>query len=82
MQIDCYFDKRKIKNTYRLFEEVQWDKDFGGNTITELTISSFLAKWKVKKAETYILFETQAMLLSGTNRKGQWDGDLHPVQNP
>ena len=59
MQIDCYFEKRKIggkKDTYRLFEEVQWHKYF--NTITELTISSFLAKWKVKKAETYMLFET------------------------
>jgi len=31
---------------------------------------------------TYILFKTQSMLLSATNRKGQPDADLHPVQNP
>jgi len=36
----------------------------------------------VKKAETYTLFKTQAMLLSATSRKGQPDPDLHPVQNP
>ena len=31
---------------------------------------------------TYLLFKTQSMLLSGTSRKGQPDGDLHPVQSP
>jgi len=31
---------------------------------------------------TYNLFTTQSMLLSATSRKGQPDGDLHPVQNP
>ena len=31
---------------------------------------------------TYILFETQSMLLSATGRKGQTDADLHAVQNP
>jgi len=48
MQIDCYFKKikieRKKKNTYRLFEEGQQYKYFTENTITELTISSSLAK--------------------------------------
>ena len=29
---------------------------------------------------TYILFQTQGMLLSATRRKGQPDADLHPVQ--
>ena len=48
----------------------------------ELTISSFLVKSNVKKAETYTLLKTQAMLLSETGRKGQLDADLHPVQNP
>jgi len=85
MQIDCYFLKRKIrrkhKNTYRLFEEIQWYKYFAENTLTELTISWFLAKWKVKKAKTYMLFKTQAMVLSATSRKGQLDANLHPVQN-
>jgi len=37
---------------------------------------------KVKKAETYKLFKTWAMLLSATSRKGQPDADLHTVQNP
>jgi len=81
-QIHCYFKQGKLKekkNTYRLFEEAQWYKYFTENTITELTISSFLAKWKVKKAETYMLFQIQAMLLSATSRKGQQDPDLHPV---
>ena len=31
---------------------------------------------------TYILFETQSMLLSAPHRKGQRHPDLHPVQNP
>ena len=31
---------------------------------------------------TYILFKTQSMLLSVTNRKGQLDANLHTVQNP
>ena len=31
---------------------------------------------------TYMLFITQSMLLSATNRKGQPDADSHPVQNP
>ena len=30
---------------------------------------------------TYILFKTQSMVLSATNRKGQPDADLQPVQN-
>jgi len=67
MQINCYFwnlkFERKNKNTYRLFEEAQCHKYFAKNTMTELTILSFLAKWKVKKAETYTLFKIQAKLL-------------------
>ena len=31
---------------------------------------------------TYNLFKTKSMLLSATNRKGQWDADLLSVQNP
>jgi hypothetical protein len=31
---------------------------------------------------TYILFQTQSMLLSTTRREGLPDPDLHPVQNP
>ena len=31
---------------------------------------------------TYILFKIQCMPLSATNKKGQLDADLHPVQNP
>jgi hypothetical protein len=36
----------------------------------------------MKKAKTYKLFKTQAMLLSATSTKGQPDADLHAVQNP
>ena len=31
---------------------------------------------------TYILFNTQSMLLSATSKKSQPDADLHTVQNP
>ena len=71
-----------MKITYRLFEEVQWHGSFAKKSIVELTISSFLVKSNVKKAETYTLLKTQAMLLSETGRKGQLDADLHAVQEP
>ena len=59
MRIDCYVCKKKKKNTYRLFEEVQWHKYFADDTITELTTSSFLEKQKMKNIETYMLGKTQ-----------------------
>ena len=79
--------RRKNKIAYRLFEKVQLYRSFAKKSTTELTISSFLVKWKVKKAKTYKLFKTQAMLLSvirrkGQRRKGQPDPNLHAVQNP
>jgi len=36
----------------------------------------------VKNAETYMLFKTQAMLLSATSMKGQPDPDSQAVQKP
>ena len=56
-------------------------KGFAENLTTELTISPFLEKSKVKKAETYFLFKTPTMLLSATTTEDQPDADLHSVQN-
>ena len=41
-----------------------------------------LARWEVKKTETYKLFETQPMVSSARSRVDQSDADLLAVQNP
>ena len=52
-----FFLKKNVQEkAYRLFEEVQFHGYLAKNPTGELTILWFLAKWKVKKAETYKLF--------------------------
>ena len=77
-----FWEDWKKERTYRLYKKVQLHRYVAKNSTGELTILFFLANWKMKKAETYKLFETQPMLLSATSRKGQPDPDLQPVQNP
>ena len=36
----------------------------------------------MKKAETYLLFRIQTMLMLETSRKGQLGANLQPVQKP
>jgi len=71
---------------------LQWESssppDSSGNTRERVKYSPEHAcscqqqTWKASQMLTYILFKTQSMLLSTTNREGQPDADLQPVQNP
>ena len=54
------------------------------NSTTALTISSFLVKQKMKKAETDFLFETCHALVRNNHREQarcKLDADLQSVQN-